>query len=286
MLELVSGDEVLLGGKVVGLRALVTAESDVRLEGDVILAHQITPFADAIVESLAGNVLIGPKIKIQVSRALLSAAAGGVTFFDRVVVRGRSAWSEGSVAEINASGTVELTSPKFSMIGEFPVVSIRGGTVLIHKKASMKASGPVKKFAGSSRVEIVATVGDVSIDRISVDTSTRFAISGTNVTIGVAQNGKVPRSKMINQGEPGTSGLFNILATDSIQIRKLRLNSASDVRIDSSGTTVNVLESSFKGRQGTPTFEVEGGPGSTCDLTGTTVKKATLVTNCDTVIGP
>ncbi len=49
---------------------------------------------------------------------------------------------------------------------------------------------------------------------------------------------------------------------------------------------VDIVESDIRGRKGTPTITVSAGSGSTCDLTGTTVKKATLVTNCETVVGP
>lgn len=75
-------------------------------------------------------------------------------------------------------------------------------------------------------------------------------------------------------------------ATGAIQMDNLRITGTRDVTIATTGTTVDILESSLRGGKGTPTITISAGPGSTCDLTGTMVKKATLVTSCDTVVGP
>jgi hypothetical protein len=81
---------------------------------------------------------------------------------------------------------------------------------------------------------------------------------------------------------------IEVLATDEIHIDNLRLRSAGNVVIETDGTVADVLNSDLVGtRTNMPTFfVVANGVGSTCNVTGTQVSRATLVTDCDSVIGP
>jgi hypothetical protein len=92
-----------------------------------------------------------------------------------------------------------------------------------------------------------------------------------------------PRAELF---EPGTE-MMSIQATGAIQIDNLRLMTPVDVQIGSTGTQIDLLDSDLIGDlPSLPTFQVTAsGAGSTRELTGTDVRKAMLVTTCDTVIG-
>jgi len=175
---------------------------------------------------------------------------------------------------LSAAGDVDLDSAKITV--KKAGYTIDGANVILRGKTRLKAFAEF-----SSPSDITATAGDVTIDQLSLKGDRPVVISGTNVTIGVMENGKTPRSTLTQKNLT-----VDVLATDTIHIDNLALSSVGDVTIDTTGTTVDLLASKLKGKKATPTITVSAGPGSTCDLTGTQVVGATLVTSCDTVIGP
>jgi len=268
--ETLSGDEVLIGGPVFGGVGVSTirGEGDVRLEGLFKLNTGGAFTSDLVLQSDSGDVIVGPKVSIKASDITMSAPAGDVTLLKRVAIQAKNS----AIVSLSAGGDVTMTKPKFKS----QQLLVSGGDVTILEKGSLK----------SSLIQIVAT-GSVVIDRFSVRSGapgflSPLAISGTKVTLGVEKNGHTPRSRIVYKGDQAIA----ISAAATIDIDNLVLKSNTDVKIETTGMTANLTGSKLVGVETQPTFEVEGGPGSTCDLTATVVTKATLTTSCDTVIGP
>lgn len=264
--ETMSGADLLQEGSVLGGVDHLAA-GDIVIEGKIV-SNQL----GVLVESTSGNITIGPKTRLLVGVAVISAPLGDVTFEKNSSVRAKD-----SFVTIAAGGTVDMTRAKLQnkSSDSNSVTTIDAGEVILRERFSIKSGS---KF-GSSDVRISATAGDVTIDRLKISTNVPVLISGTNVSIGVPQNGKIPKSQLAQKDAP-----LEILASDTVDIRRLTLKTQDDAEISTTGTVVHLLDSSLVGKT-SPTITVAGGAGSTCDLTGTTVKKATLVTNCDTVVG-
>lgn len=277
-LQVVSGDAVLLDGKVLGAGLLnLVADGDVEFAG---LFKQTTASGSATLESLTGNIIVDQKSSFKTHAAFIRAVAGDVTFEDRVVIK--AVGGVDSLLYIEAAGNVELTRAKLTSdaantgIGE---VRITGANVSLFERTKIKARGEFNP----SEVEIAAASGDIVIDQLSLNTNTPISISGDNVIIGTPKNGKVPPSRVTAK----TAGVsFDIGASDAIDVSSLVLTTSTNVAIETTGASLNILNCNLKGKSTNPSITVSGGAGSTCDLTGTAVVKATVVTNCDTIVGP
>jgi hypothetical protein len=247
-------------------------------DGDITVEKGIkAKFSSFTLQSTMADVILAAKVRVLLRTASI-LAAGDITFGEKVSLA-TGFGTDGDI-DIVADGIVEMTRPKIKTNADgSAIVVIQGSNVLMHEGLSLRA----KATASPQNVYITATSGDVTIDRLLLNTRFPTTISGTNVTIGVMQDGTVPRSRMSMYFFP-----IEILATDEIHIDNLRLRSPQNVRIETDGTTLNVLNSDFVGTTTLmPVFTVRAnGAGSTCDLTGTEITKATLVTDCDTVIGP
>jgi hypothetical protein len=231
-------------------------------------------------QSISGDVTIGARARIR-SGGVDIQAGGNITLLDRAtLILGIHKQPVGADLTMVAGNTVEMTRAKIKVDAASSTIVLQGSEILMHEMFSLRAVAQ----AGPQSVDITATSGDVTIDRLLLTTRFPTTISGTNVTIGVMHNGITARSRMSKQ----YFFPIEVLATDEIHIDNLLLRSSQNVRIETDGTTIEVLNSDFVGTtQLMPTFFVTAnGAGSTCDLTGTEVTKATLVTNCDNVIGP
>jgi hypothetical protein len=266
-----SGDKILTGG-------MVFSAGGFFADGDITVEKGIkAKFSSFTLQSTMADVILAAKVRVLLRTASI-LAAGDITFGEKVSLA-TGFGTDGDI-DIVADGIVEMTRPKIKTNADgSAIVVIQGSNVLMHEGLSLRA----KATASPQNVYITATSGDVTIDRLLLNTRFPTTISGTNVTIGVMQDGTVPRSRMSMYFFP-----IEILATDEIHIDNLRLRSPQNVRIETDGTTLNVLNSDFVGTTTLmPVFTVRAnGAGSTCDLTGTEITKATLVTDCDTVIGP
>jgi len=281
--EVMSGGEILLGNTIFCDRT-----TDLDAQGDIAIERGLD-FRDAFagwalfVESVAGDVSVGPKARfLDAGTISLMAAGGDISLLSktRMVLGTADKLSEADLT-IEASGDVVLESPAVrARGGSHSEISITGANVTLLGKGKVKQSSMFSPF----RFDMIATAGDLLIEKLKLTTDVPVTLSGTNVTIGVPKNGKTPKSKIVERR--ASNPPVNIVATDTITLDNVDIASSGDVTIDSSGTTVNVLNGQLKGRKATPTITVSAGAGSTCDLSGTLVKSATLVTACDTVIGP
>ena len=276
--EVASGADLLVGGLVSGGAAgALLAIGDVVLRSGVVVAKGQT--GHFRLESSAGSVTIGPKARLRVQRATI-LADGDVTFLDKVrLSAGVNLGGASPDVRIGAVGDVKMTRPRIVSINKKSsgVISIAGANVVFHDKATIKGLAGF----GPRRVEIIATAGDVTADRLSIVSGVSVEISATNIVIGTATNGASRPSKITERDFH-----VELAATDTIQVSNIRLTSKGNVSINTTGTIIDVWASQLRGRKGTPTITISAGPGSTCDLTGTVVKRATLVTSCDSVVGP
>jgi hypothetical protein len=266
-----SGDRILLGGTMQSAGTF-TAEGDLLVEKGFNLKEE-----PHTLQSTNGNVTIGAKARIR-SGGVSIQAAGDVSLLDRAtLILGIHNQPVGADLTIDAGGAIQMTRAKIKIDAASSSIVLKGSQIMMHDRLSLRAVAPFSP----QNVDITATSGDVTIDRLILKTSFPTTISGTNVTIGVMQDGVTPRSS-INQA------LVNVEATDVIHIDNLRLRSPSNGTFQTDGATIEVFNSDFVGtNQFMPTFFVTANAaGSTCDLTATEVAKATLVTNCDNVIGP
>ncbi len=277
--EVMSGEDILLGERVTGLRStILDASGDIAVEKGVDLKGALTNSLVSL-ESTSGDITIGPKARFRAAAVFAEAISGNVVLLEKVKMTAKHSPTTPAAVSLVASGDVTMENATFIIDGSSVEFKAEGANVFVVRKSKLRMKG---KFS-PTRADIIASSGDLIIDRITLKTDAPITFSGTNVTIGVENNGKTPRSK-ITQIREGVT--VDILATGDIDIDNLALVSASDVLIDTSGTMLNFLDGLLKGKKVVPTVTVSAGAGSTCDLTGTTVKNATLVTACDTVIGP
>lgn len=269
-LQIMSGDQILIGGPLLGgsgISAMVAA-GDIYLEGRVKLDIKSNPSAISL-RSTSGNVTISPKVSMKVTDVTLTADVGDVVLGEKVVI---DAKRDANIT-IMAGGIVDLTKAKFRS----NIVRLFGEDVILRDKTSFR-----------TKELMISADEDVSIERLSATAGASpgfiapLSIRGTNVKIGVDDNGRVPRSTITYRGTQDVE----IEASDTIDLDTLVLKSQTDVFIKTTGTTANLTNSKLVGIKSQPTFEVSGGAGSTCDVTRTFVKKGTLVTSCDTVAGP
>lgn len=268
--NVISGDEALIGGRVFtgSTNSSVEAENNVYVE-DRIQIDTGAGISDLLLRSLSGDVVVGPKATIKASDVTFEALAGNVTLLERVAIQTKNS----AVVTMEAGGTVEMSKPKIKA----NIMELDAADISILEKATFKTNFTI----------FDANPGDVVVERMSINAGDKgflapLVIFGTNVTIGVSAGGKTPRSVINYRGD---QDVF-IEAVDTIDIDSLVLKCRTGVSIDTLGATVHVQNSKLIGVKNSPTFQVSAGPGSTCDLTGTTVKGATLVTSCDTVVGP
>ncbi len=256
----------------VALQAL----ADITLGRGILMGTKSNPPVE--IATTGGDITVESKARFRSSSFSL-AAAGNITLRDSVAIK---AIPDGLI-DITATGNLELTRPKMTAKADQDSgrISLEGANVTIHDKAKFVAKS---KETSTTLLQVLANSGDVSIDRIIATTEMHTTISGTNVAIGLPDGNGVIRTSRISQKQPAAS--VNISATDLISIEQLKLTTATDVAVTTAGIAAEFLGGTVKGIKGTHIFSVAAGAGSTCDLTGTTVKSATVQTACDTVIGP
>ena len=280
--ETMSGDRVLLGGKLLGgAFANIDSQGNIDLEADIKLPTNSSNLL--AVDTASGDLTVAPKTKFRSGSSDFHAPLGNVTFGAKSgVFAGRGSDVDISIV---AGGNVDMTNTKIRTrtrsAGGSSVVEIIGANVTVHEKLNVKSNAEFDP----RRIDITATAGDVTIDQLLVNTDTTVTIAGTNVTIGLPQSGKIRQSRIVQKLDiPSVQGA--IVATGAISVANLLLKSTDDFSFQTTGATIDVLSSKLQGRKATPTIDVTAGPGSTCDLTGSSIKNAALVTSCDTVIGP
>ena len=273
-----SGRDLLLGGLVNGESfsasdTVLEAVDDITIEKGILLTNKANLEVD--VTSSSGSVTIGPKAKFK-SATLIVSAFGDVTLGEGVAVK----VIFNADIEFMAGGDLELTRPKLTSNGSTATIALIGSNVTIHDKAKL-----VTKPVALGRLEIDATSGDVEIDRLIASVATDVEISGQNVAIGLPDTNGVVRQSRLAHKSPFS--MTDITATGVVSLSRLQLLGSADATIDTTGATLGFTDSTIKGvKGGAPTVTISTGAASTCDLTGTTLKNATLVTNCDNVVGP
>ena len=275
--ELISGERVLLGGQVSASSDVdVSAEDDVLVEKGMSLDFS-SGGGSLVAESTGGDVIIGRKAKFRAAAATFSSVGGSV-HAEQAVLKLLFAGE----LSIFAGQDVVLVRPRVTAKASLGVadISIQGQSVTIEDKAkiTMTTAGGLPDLA------ITATSGDVEIERLIASVDAGVTISGANVSIGLPDGDGVVRPSRIAQKNRVLP--IGISAADTLAIDSLRATVTDDVHLTTFGQAANVIKSTFKGKKATPTVTVSAGAGSTCDLTGTTVKSATLVTSCDNVVGP
>ena len=277
----ISGDRLLLGGRVdcAGTLSRHLAAGDVDIEKGGKATPSVSPNPTFEVTSTTGDIRVGPKSKFSAGKLVsLEAPLGNVVLEEGVRISAKGGSSRTDLT-VSAGGDVEMTRASLNVIGDTSSwIVIQGSNIRLSKRTTVKSRARTSPLV----FRILAPGGDVNIERLGMSISPWLTVEGANVTIGIEQNGRVGKSRITTKSlRP-----VDVVATGAIAINRLALNASADVRIETTGTTIDILDSKLSGKGATPTIEVTAGPGSTCDLTGTTVKNATLVTNCDTVVGP
>lgn len=235
------------------------ADQDILIDG----VYDGARVGDAVMESVNGDVVLEAGSKIRgTSRTEIRTQNGGE-------IRAEGARFQSSQGtDLLASGDVILES---SAISPTKRILIRGANVSISGKTKLKSD---------RETTLEALAGDVSIERLNAR-AVAFAATGTNVTVGLPDSsGKLRPSKI-------TAPLqLDIIAGAAITLRRLRTKVENEVVLQSSGTQIDALDCQFRGTDIGSSVELIGGAGSVCDLTGTKVLGTTLITACDTVVGP
>lgn len=283
-LEIVSGEDILFGGDVEPRRFVVLrAANDVLVEGDIDQRDSQVN-GGLVLESSSGDVRIGPKSRLRAAGIFADALAGEIHVLEKSKLIGQwqSQPSFGSVSLV-ATGNLLIENATIVAIGRQSIVDLIGATVTVADRLKVKQRGQNAPL----RFNVAALAGDVAVDRLVLNTEAPITFSGENVTIGAMKNGKIPRSKILfNFPTPVTGDGVAITATGAVDLSRLSLITRDDAVIETTSTSLNFIGGTIKGKKATPTVNVSAGPASTCDLTGTVVKKATLVTSCDAVVGP
>ena len=235
------------------------ADQDIVIDG----VYDGARVGDAVMESVNGDVVLEAGSKIRgTSRTEIRTQNGGE-------IRAEGARFQSTLGtDLLSSGDLVLDS---SAISPTQRILLRGSTVSISGKTKLKSD---------RETTIEALAGDVSIERLNAR-AVAFAATGTNVTVGLPDSsGKLRPSKITAPNQ------LDIIATAAITLRRLRTKVEDEVVLESSGTQIDALDCQFRGTGGGSTVELIAGAGSVCDLTGTRVLGATLITTCDTVVGP
>ena len=273
ILELSSGDRLLLGGRVRAKGDVdLVAAGDISIEAG-IPARLAYGAIEVFVESVAGDISIGPKARFRASSATFLSSSGKIH-------------SSQSVFNLRFAGRLRIAAAQEVLLTHPRVVarSLVGGSVVVAGQA-VTINGKTKISATTTRgfaiLRIVAHSGDVDVEQLDAAVEGTVDVSGTNVFIG-GSDGARP-SRIFQRNSPAGTG---ILASETIALDGLDAVVTQDVNLVSGGDSIAVTNSTFKGRNTVPTVFLGAGPGSTCDLTGTRLRSATLVANCDSVRGP
>lgn len=264
-LELRSGGEILLAGRV-SLPGLAPGNQRVYLDAEETIwleaSTRPTGFANGVARpqvratSVNGDVVVGPKNKIKAGRVTLEAPAGSVTILDGVNFHDQG-------VAIHAGGTV-LTKD----------LRMRDDLGVAGAQVELAGTTAVRK----GNVSVRALVGDVLIDRLIAGGD--VVLTGEDVTLGRAVLGPPRPSRMRDR-------FVRISATGAIQITNFAQSPDLNSLIETTGTSISMLFSKVKGKGSTlPDYEIIAGPGSVCDLTGSSFRKIELAVSCDTVVGP
>ena len=259
-LQLYSGGDILLQGTVemyIG-RCDWFCTNTFFAEGNVLLEASILTFGFGKswnsylrVQSDTGDVIIGPKTRHGNSNNDVRALAGNVTILEKVN------FNKGNLT-VRADG--ELSADGLRVKSYF-IASVEGISLAGRTKARWYS--------------LDAGAGDFSTEGLQASGGGKFEIAGHNITIGTS-----PTERTRHKG-----GL-KIDATGDIRILGL-VQGARDKStvLTTTGTLIEVLGSKMSNARNR-WFDITAGPGSTCDLTGTTFKKRRPDVRCDTVIGP
>ena len=278
----ISGAALLLGGRVDGAGLSIhVAEGDIEIVEGAKLSKASTINRSFAATSVSGNVVVDAKARFVAGAAAAFVAAGGdVLFGDNVKIKLRDATSTDIL--IDALGAVTLPRFGLDLVGNQNGTNSSSEVEILGASISMPGRVKIKTKPGNSpaTVEILASSGDVTIEQLVASTTAEIDISGANVSIGTIAAG----SKAVIKKFPQE---IDIQATEDVAIERLKIRARADVRIEAGGTSLDFKSSDVAGVGGAvPTVDIIGGAGSVCDLTGTTIKNATLVTSCDTVFGP
>lgn len=274
------GGLLKLGGQVspgAGDLAL-TAVGDVTLQVGAKSAGAASGFADAVVTSTDGDVVLGPKAKLLLGDSTFTTTNGGdVVLGEKVKADFRISSFPAESGRFSASGDLITTDARF-VLSEVGTLELQGANVLLGGRTKIKTG---------KHVDIAASAGgEVRIDALVAAFGGAFTVDAGDVAIGLPDaKGKVRGSKVkADQDEPGQ---LTIVASGEIELDRVKVTKVGTIDVQTAGTTIRFVEGKV---QETPLFPgtttLSAGPGSTCDVTDSKFKNSTLITNCDTVVGP
>lgn len=263
-LQLQSGADILVSGRV-SLPRLAPGSQSLELdaEGTILVEASTRPIGytnqfgrpRVRVRSANGDVVVGGRSKIKGGPVTLEAPSGNVTILDKVKFHDQG-------LGISAGGAVLAHDLKCrDDLGIAASLVELGGTTVVRK----------------GELSVGATT-NIDIDRLIAHGG--VILSGHDVTLGIAALGPPRPSKTKDR-------FVRVLASGAVQLTNFGQTIDLDSAIETTGTSLSIVGSKIRGKASAPKdYEIIGGPGATCDLTGSTFKNVNVLVTCDDVVGP
>lgn len=293
--EAISGDDLRVDGVIVSPRVVrleaarnLTAHGRIAsdeaiamdAEGDIEIQGALEGRNGVYVQSLGGDLVVGPRTRVRTNGSSLLAPVGDLTLHaDFAFV---ASGPGGGGLRIEAAGTVRATRATLNLDGRARRLRVAGESIEFLDSLELRLRGFPAPFR--TGVSIMAQDGNVVFDRLRMATEAEVLISGHDIRIG--REGRAPRSKVRLLGSPFQQ--FVVAATGALQVENLRIQGSHYMAM--LGTEGLVFRDSLVrgkpkvGAGSGPSLLVRGGPGVVCDLTETKVVDAPLTTECDSVI--
>ena len=271
--QITSGRDVFLDGLWRGHGLTIVAQRDINLAGKIkTLDPPPSRNSQSSFTAVDGDISVEPRAGIKGGTSHFDTTNGGqISFLDKSFISTKRGF-----IRMFPSGPLVLQNAKLTARG----VDLDA--------PSITSTGLLKAKALTHDVDLSAT-GAIEIERMKADVKgefNEFTATAASVEIGTPNsNGKVGASVI------KAALTIHIDATGDVLLAEIRGQTATAV-VETTGTLIELTGSRFSvprnpGSSPPHSLQVNGGAGSSCDVTGTIVVGDIIFSvNCDAVVGP
>jgi hypothetical protein len=277
-LVVVSGDDVFLGGRVIGENgtSLAIGGRDIRIAADITFLGEVGGFSAE--SGGGGSIVVGPHVRIRAGSVGLSTFESGAAISLLEGVR---------ISQFRRdppfNGVVIIAGTDIDVAA--PVISAKGG-ITLHAEGQVRATGrmDLRKRRVRPPVDYATTIFGrlgVSIEQLTTRGARDILISGRTTAIG-SDAGPVSRISAVDP----ESSTITIRGAESIDVRRAKLE-ARTIGFFSTAGPVSITNSTLRNRGTLPgVFDIDMDVPDVCDLSGSSTSGLTFTHDCASVIGP
>ena len=267
-IQIESGGRLHLGGGADGDEIVtLSARDDVSILRKMQAKEKGFGVASVTIESTSGGFELGSRGRLICEGSCSVAAAGDIVLAERSSINAKDGF-----LRLDAGGWVFTDGTTIRGAGPVDIVG-----------AGLTSAGRLALQSGVNSIQVDAGIGGpILIDQLKAKAQSHRTIgfTGGTIEIGRPVDGKIRTSTVKGPAS------FDIDASGPIRVERTQILKAQSIDFTTGATEARFVAGRVIGSSASPsTMTMTAGAGSTCDITGS-LFKATLVTNCDTVIGP